>query len=524
MRTPTMLLPLLLLLVCATPGFAEDDKPAAETASIFGDAALLEKHLAEACDIVETLEQRRFEARPTIRVSTPDEVAAALVAEFEVMPESFIAKDQRETFANAIAKFLLAKYEPAKNLVHVVPSAIAMIEKAQPKLEKLGLDHLRVLLAHEVTHAMDFKRYDIMGMRATLVENDAQQALNAVVEGHAQFVAEKAAKQWKIMPAFERLTAAIVGSPEGEGTDTEKALRAAALAQIRFAYVEGHEFFRAVAKAQGSEGVDRAMREPPARSKLIEQPALWLDPSTATATADLKAIVTSLAWLAPAKGWVTVEQRVLANGLKAQAMRLPADRRAEWLQGFKDSHLWQGQDPSSGARVVAVVLQFDTPANATRFGELDQIIVENAKPQAGMKMDTKALMPGVGPEGRYPGFYMHRVVTFMGQEIDMRQKVLVHGAFALEMIVMNAKQIDRGHLDEAMTRVIAWIDDPAAAAKLPALETPTAPKEEPAEEEPSKAEPAKADPKKAEPKKAEPKKAEPAKSLRKEPVGAAAGR
>ena len=473
MRPIRPFLPLLLVVLAAAPLFAEDEQPKAP-ASVFEDQALLEKHLAEACDIVEQLEQRTYEQRPTIRISTPDEVAAVLVSEFEVMPTSFIAAEQREPLAKSIAGLLMAKYEPARNIVHLVPGAIETIEKAQPKLEKLGLDHLRVLLAHEVTHAMDFKRFDIMGMRAKLTDTDAQQALNAIVEGHAQFVAEKAAKQWKLMPAFDRLTAAIAGSPEDEGTDVEKALRAAALSQIRFAYVEGHAFFRAVAKAQGSAGVERALRAPPAKSKMIEEPALWLDPSSARATADLKSIAMALAWLAPTKGWVSANQRVLANGLKAQAMRLPEERRAEWLTGFVDSHLWQAQAPASRAQIVAVVLQFDTPENAARFGELDKLIVENAKPQPGMTMETKALTPGVGPEDRYPGFYMHRLVTFMGQKLDMRQKVLVHGTFALEMIVVNATHIERAHLDQAMVRAVAWMDDPAAAAKLPALETPVA--------------------------------------------------
>lgn len=497
MRLMPLLLPLLLI-TATVPAFAEDDAPA----SVFTDQAALDKHLAEACDIVEEIEGQTFKSRPTVRISSSEEVATAIVSEFEKMPESFIAADQREPLAKMVSGLLMAKYEPAKNLVHIVPSAIALIEKAQPNLEKLGEDHLRVLLAHEVTHAMDFVRYDIMGLRAKLTDNDAQQALNAVVEGHAQFIAEEAAKRWKIMPAFERLTAAIVGSPEDEGTDTEKAIRAAALAEIRFAYGQGHDFFRAIAKAGGSEAVDRALREPPARSKMIEQPALWLDPKGAAPEVDLKSIVTSLSWLAPSKGWATQDARVLDAALRSQSLRLPEDRRGEWLKGFKDAHLWQAQDPATGARVVAVLLHFGSEADATLFVELDRIVVEGAKEQPGMTMETLEISDGVGPEKSLPGFFMHRIVKVMGQTLAMRQVVMRHKAFAIEMLVINAKQIERSHLAEGMARIVAWIDDPEAAAKLPALETPKPAKDEPAEDEAPQDEAPKDAEKKAEPEKA----------------------
>ena len=480
MRTALLFLPCVLALLVA-PAFAEDE-PTKEPTSVFADQALLDKHLAEACDVVEAIEGRAFESRPTIRVSTPKEVAAALVKEFAVMPESFIAASQREALAKGLSRWLLAKYEPSTNIIHVVPGVIDDIEKAQPKLEKLGIDHLRALLAHEAAHAMDFPRYDFMAVRAKLEDNDAQQALNAIVEGHAQFVAEQAAKRWKIMPAFERLTAAIIGSPDDEGTDEQKAIRAAQLSQIRFAYDQGHAFFRAVAKAGGSEAVERAMREPPTSSKMIEQPELWLDPSKARAAADLKPIVRSLMWLAPKKGWVGQDVRVLSAALQKQSLRLPEDRRGEWLQGFRDAHSWQSMDPTTGARVVAVLLHFETPADATRFVTLDKVIVENAKGQPGMSMKTIALKDGVGPEDGLPGFYMERVITYMGHDINARQVVTNHGTFALEMMVLNAPQIERAHLDQALVRLIAWIDDPKAAAALPALETPMPKKDEPAKD------------------------------------------
>ena len=77
---------------------------------------------------------------------------------------------------------------------------------------------------------------------------------------------------------------------------------------------------------------------------------------------------------------------------------------------------------------------------------------------------------------------MERVITYMGHDINARQVVTNHGTFALEMMVLNAPQIERGHLDQAMVRLIAWIDDPKAAAALPALETPMPKKDEPAKD------------------------------------------
>ncbi|MDF1700085.1 MAG: zinc-dependent metalloprotease [Planctomycetota bacterium] len=498
MRRLPLLLPLILLVfIACPPGARADEGPS----SPFEDQALLEKHLAEACDMIEAIEGHKFKTRPTVKVSTPKEVAAILTQEFEGMPESVVPADQREVLARGIARLLMAKYEPAKHCIHIIPAGVQLVAKAQPKLGALGLDHLRVLLAHEVTHALDFPRYGIVARRTNTQGADAQQALNAIVEGHAQYVAQEAAKRWNLMPVFDRLTAAIAGTGVEGGTDTEKAMRAAGLSNIRFAYVEGHTFFAAVAKAQGAAGVERAMREPPTRSRMIEEPALWLDPADAEKGPDLGAIAKSFGWLMPTKGWIRADQRVLASGLRSQGLRVPPARRAEWMQGFHDAHLFQAQNPTTGARFVTVVLHFDSPENARLFADLDRLIIENAKAQPGMTFDTKALTKKADAAETVHGFFMHRIVSYAGEAIDMRQVVAAHGVFTVEMIVINGPHIERTHLDRALTRAMAWMDDPQAAAALPALVAPV---------EPEKAEPKKPEPKKADPGKLEPKKPEPA--------------
>src|SRR5207244_554689 len=112
------------------------------------------------------------------------------------------------------------------------------------------------------THALDFGRFPLVETMRTRTGLDAGRAVDAVVEGHAQFVAERVAARWKISAAFERFTKSITALPKIEDDD-QRRLSEALVTEIAFGYVQGHSFIRAVHAARGLEGVDAVLREPP---------------------------------------------------------------------------------------------------------------------------------------------------------------------------------------------------------------------------------------------------------------------
>jgi hypothetical protein len=454
-----LVLPALVLLALpATAG---------PTASPFADQATLERDLAPACDMVEAITGLKYETRPTVRVSDPASVAKILVHEFQALPDEMLGGVTREQLAHGVARYLMAKYDPATHVIHVLPSAVDLVRKAQKDLPPLGEEHLRVLLAHEATHAMDFETYPIMALRARRRGVDGQQALNAVVEGHAQYVAEEAARRWKLTPAFDRITQAIAGTDDPSASGTEQALRNAMLSQIRFAYVQGHNFFTAVAKARGAAGVVEALRHPPTGSRQIEHPDLWLHPAAQRPQPDVKTLVDAFRPVFDAKAFSLTTNRVLEAALRSQAVRLPQERRAGYLRGYQDGWILLATVPGRDLRVVCLVALFDTPENARGFVGDERLVVETAKEMPGVTFETRALKDGAGPNGRLPGFYLDRLVHVAGEDVPVEEQVSRQGRFAVEVTALNAPFFGRAAQDAALAYVDAVLRDPEAAASLP---------------------------------------------------------
>lgn len=426
---------------------------AKDTPAPWHQQAVLDKHLDLACDVVEKICRAKFKVRPTVQRSDAATVAKLLLIDFSHVPEEMLPKASHKAVAEALAPEMFAKYDTLNHVIHVLPETIDRVRAGAEGQVPLGLDHLRLLLVHEVTHALDFPRYKLVGKRKARKRTEEHLALGAIVEGHAQWVAERASIRWGLEEEFARLTDAFLGDHE-PGSDSDKAMRAAQLSNHRFAYGTGHTFFQAVFKARGHKGVDAAMRNPPTSTRAIERPEQYLNPTEDTGV-DLKAVIASLRPWVGLPPWASQQQRVLEGTLKTQAGRLPEEFRAEYLKGYVDAQMLIGAVPAEDVQIIALALKFENAEDAKRFRDLERVMIDTAQEEPNLTFETPVLVEGFGSEGGGPGFTMHRIVTVAGQTVHVHQQVFQVGSVVCELISIGLEGMTRKIMDGAVDHLAA---------------------------------------------------------------------
>ncbi|MFO0933982.1 MAG: hypothetical protein U1E39_14930 [Planctomycetota bacterium] len=460
-----------LLLVGGARARAEDAPaapPAAAAKSPWTDPAVLERRFAEAIAAVEAACGAKFRARPTWVLSSRATLRKVLEDELAPILRNIGEGADLEATASGLADALVAKYEPGAHRVHVLDGGAARLARSvggAPPDEA----ELRVVLAHEVTHALDFERFDLRARELSLRTAEGVKVLGALVEGHAQLVAEQVAATWGIPEAFTRFTASITAMPPIEDERLRR-IAEALVAEAAFGYVQGHAFLKAVLAARGREGVEAVMRAPPASARSIERPAEWLAGGPAVPAPDLDAVLERLKPLVGDAGWQTQSVSLTEAALKAQEAALAPEERADFLKGFHDAKVLVGALPAEERQMIAMATAWATPEDALRFQRQERSTVKSGTYDEGPMKVSGTVAEGAGPDGRLTGHTASKRVTIGGKEIPAESSMAVVGRVVVEVVVVNAPELDRAARDDALARIEAFLKDPASAAGAPAAE------------------------------------------------------
>jgi hypothetical protein len=291
--------------------------------------------------------------------------------------------------------------------------------------------------------------------------------LGALVEGHAQLVAEQVAATWGIPEAFTRFTASITAiSIEDEAPAPR---REGARRQAAFGYVQGTRS-RKASRARGREGVRGGGGGGAWRIGAVDRAAGRVARRrTGLAAPDLDAV---LARLKPLVGDARRTQSVSLTGaaLKAQGAALAPEQRADFLKGFHDAKVLVGALPAEERQVIAMATAWATAEDALRFQRQERSTVKSGTYDEGPMKVSGTVVEGAGPDGRLTGYTVAKRVTFAGKEIPAESSMAVFGRVVVEVVVVNAPEFSRLPRDDALARIDAFLKDPASAAGAPAAE------------------------------------------------------
>lgn len=447
-------LSVLLLLATSSLARAEDSPPPLR------DASKIEARFQEACSAVEKVCGAPFEKKPSWKIVSRDEMRKALNAELSAKQLESLGTHVDEIL-DLESKVVLGKYVPAEHAVLMVPENAEAMAKDFDQAFLLSEDSLRILLAHEVTHALDWLRFPLGKERDSRATADGLKALDAVAEGHAQWVAEKVAAEWGITDAFVRFTRGITELPKLEDEHARPSAEVIA-AEMAFAYVQGLAFVKAVHAAKGMAGVEEMLRSPPTGTRAIEHPDEAMAPAGA-GTLDPDLILDAWRPMVGDSGWDVNSDRLREAALRTQASQVPEELRKDFLKGYLDGRVILGRMEAEGALLIGTAMIFETAEDAQRMVAVERATAGKAVKSPGLEVLETTTSEGAGPQGRIPGYALVRRLSRFGDEITATSQCGSIGRVMFEIVVMNAPELDRKAQDAAIARLELAVKDPAAA-------------------------------------------------------------
>jgi hypothetical protein len=447
---------------------------AEETKSPWRSTEVLERRLGEACDAVEKACGAAFRKRPSIRISTPKEIEGLVREEITPVLKATGREDSADLVVEMASRGLLAKYDPEAHAIHVVPDNVDRNAELAHEPAIATEDGLRAVLAHEATHALDFERFPLVGARADAASLDELEAWGAVVEGHAQLVAEQVATAGGFLEAFHSFTRGITAVPDLPDELSRSVARAVA-ARLSFGYVAGLDFLKAVQAAKGREGVEAALREPPKTRRAIENPAEWL--GTTSAKADGPDVEGAIAVLGPwfeDPAWGVETDALLRTTMAAEMASIDAARRDAVLASFEVGAVAVAANVSTPAQVVVAALAFRSPEAAAEFVAVERTLLE-AKDKMelpeGVTIQAK-YAEGAGPGATRKGFVAEKTIESKDASLPVIGHFAVVGRAVVQLTIVGKAEIDRARQDAGIDAIAAVLEGKAPAPERLRRRTP----------------------------------------------------
>ena len=201
--------------------------------------------------------------------------AASLAAVGFFDPEPLLEQKLTRLYARQVAGF----YDPAEKKFFIVPERTAETAAGAPALglsaEALLED---TLLAHELTHALQDRRLDLVPrLKALRDSSDGLLALEAFLEGEATVVMMDALltrlpDEAKELLGAETLTTMMSGLAAGATIEGGEGVPPFFVKEMLFPYVGGTAWIQAKKKAGGWPAVDAAYARPPRTTSEILHP------------------------------------------------------------------------------------------------------------------------------------------------------------------------------------------------------------------------------------------------------------
>ncbi len=313
---------------------------------------------------VERLRGLRFQRPVPVTVESPARVAAQLLREIDTsidkadlqrqgralallgeLPQSIdLYQLLRDVQAESVLGFYVPGKPPAKGRLYVRSDR--------------GLDpYTRIVLAHELTHAVTDQRYDLTLADRLQSANAADRAIaySGLVEGDATITMGLYRDQ--ALSASEQADADRVGV--AQRTPRLDAAPAAVRESLLFPYAAGVAFVRALYQRGGWDAVNRAYRDPPTSSEQLLHPERYLDQRDRPQTVRVPDLHGALGagWRPGTRAeWGEFDSRLLLTG------EFPVSTAERAAAGWDGGEL---RTFESGRRVALVLRTvWDSPAEA----------------------------------------------------------------------------------------------------------------------------------------------------------------
>jgi hypothetical protein len=342
--------------------------PAGATTTTRAPAAVAAPAVRAVQRDVSDLRDLRFERPVPVTVESPDKLAKRLL---RVLAEE---TDEEQLRRQGRAMELLGQLPKGTDLPALVNRLQAesvlgyyLPGDRPPKgglyvRSRRGLDpYAKIILAHELTHAVTDQRFDLTRadrLAVATARQDELAAYSGLAEGDATLTMERYLTE-KLTPA-ERVDAGLAAA--GDRTPQRNAAPAVIRESMLFPYQEGLRFVRALYQQGGWAAVNRAYGDPPDSTEQVLHPERYLGNRDRPQAVDVPDLSGRLGggWRSGVElSFGELDARLLLQG------ELAATAAAEGAAGWDGGRLRTFQ--RGGSTALALRTVWDSTAEATQF-------------------------------------------------------------------------------------------------------------------------------------------------------------
>lgn len=397
-----------------------------------------------------------YDAKPEFALSTAEAVQDLLVDEiipqFRVQLAGASEAEIREGargMAHSYALMVLGKFATKDRKIHVIAPNFKTQAEVMKNPRIHSVDFLRVVVLHELVHALDEQKYRASSRIEELKTLTELEIWNALLEGHAQYVTHtvlRSSQEGGLFGEFEK----VMLSPPPGADESMKWLLAQSTQFMRFAYFDGKTFFDGLARSGRESFVEDVFKNPPKSKAVILKPETYYAPGKLE-TFDLKPLWEEIK-KDRTEGWTSVEQELDASLIRTalSAFAKPEDLK-EVLEKFRGGGMLVQQTAGGEKWVMIAVYDMGGPESAARMYDvmLATAKVRDEKMKEGTIRITKADYAELKVSGPRRHFTATKTMQVAGQEATLRSACFEVAAF-VAVLVWSNEPVE----DEAMAAMI----------------------------------------------------------------------
>jgi hypothetical protein len=343
--------------------------------------------------LVEEAVGRKFKKPPVVKAAGRDVVSEALARDllpqlkrlYPGLGEDRIALVSRLQ-AKAFVVCLLGKYAFEDSIVYVMPGNIEPILKLTGVDMKHAESILKVIVAHELTHALQFEDEKVVETFSKIDNIERAQAFNAVMEGEAVYIQDVVGKKLGLDEALMEMTRIVsAGAYEFEdpALDVFNRMLSAHFEQI---YIGGRKFVEYHVKKGGRDAFWKILIHPPASTSMIANPQTY-SPTAAAAKVNYARLLEGLEDDFGERNWNVQNLEVGHMMLQAVYAGMDAQKRKKFISNVE--HVQSLIAQVYGEAVMANISIFklkDAALTAEMKDALVELVKANVKKIEGSAM------------------------------------------------------------------------------------------------------------------------------------------
>jgi hypothetical protein len=394
-RATCLALALGLLSACAPFRLVRDGKVEVDAANAIKAKLVKRRGLAFREDVplvaVDAVDARRMLERELRHEFEPGQLAtiARVYVALGLLPPG---TDLEQAFVDLYGAQLAGFYDPIERRMVLVNEALRTsgLTRALETLIRRDLAG-EMVLAHELTHALQDQHFGLNTGRADVGEDDAQLAVRSVYEGDATLAGYATVIGWFRASTAVGLAARLEGVPAQlarEYPDVPALIRDS----IAFQYVAGVNFVSWAFKSAGWDGVNALLARPPRSTEQILHPEKYfITPENPT-----RVILGAMAPYLRGE-WQLAEETTLGE----LTIRLLAERYLDRARAAEVAAGWDGDRLLAVARgddlALVWMTAWDTEPDAEDFYATWTTIVASRHPGAARRAETTTSLGGARP-------------------------------------------------------------------------------------------------------------------------------